>query len=124
MTTRTGAFAAFVVAGCSVASAQDIGGSYKSEGTDPTGSHFSVTVQIEMLPQNACHIKWSDGSAGICMLKGTTFFMASIVHGTPQLGVYEVSSDGSIVGTFIDDFHGGGIGKGGKIGTEKMTPIR
>jgi hypothetical protein len=58
------------------------------------------------------------------MLKGTTFSMASIVHGTPPLGAYEVSSDGTIEGSIIDDFHIGGIGKGGKIGKEKMTPIR
>ncbi|WP_271892518.1 hypothetical protein [Candidatus Phyllobacterium onerii] len=121
---RIAAFAAFVAAGSSVAAAEGIGGQYRSEGIDPADSHFSVTVEIEILAENTCRIKWSDGSKGICMLKGTTLSTAGIVHGTAQLGVYEVSSDGSIEGSFIDDYHGGGIGKGGKIGKEKMTPIR
>jgi hypothetical protein len=77
-----------------------------------------------MLPEKACRIKWSDGYAGICMLKDKTLSVAYLVHGKAGLGVYEVSNDGSIEGPFIDDFHGGGIGKGGKIGKEKLTPIR
>jgi hypothetical protein len=124
MTRKVFVLAAFIALLCPVVAAQDIGGRYKSEGTDPAGGHFSLTAEIEMLPENTCRIKWSDGSSGICFLTGTTFSIAYIIHGAVGLGVYEVSSDGTIEGPFIDDFHGGGIGTGGKIGTEKLTPIR
>jgi lipid-binding SYLF domain-containing protein len=128
MTKKLIAFAFFFVAGslvvsAQVVSAQDISGRYKAEGTDPEGTHFSETAVIEMMPDNTCRIKWSGGIEGICIFKDNTLSVGYIVHGKAGLGVYKVTENGDIEGTFIDNFHGGGIGKGGKIGTEKMTPI-
>lgn len=123
MSKRPIAFAFFILAGSVVASAQDISGRYKAEGTDPEGTRFSETAVIEMMPDGTCHIKWSGGIEGICIFKDNTLSVGYIVHGKAGLGVYKVAADGSIEGTFIDNFHGGGIGKGGKIGTERMTAI-
>jgi hypothetical protein len=53
------------------------------------------------------------------MLDGTTLYVASVVHGKPQLGIYEIASDGSMEGVFTDNFHG----KGGNIHREKLTPV-
>ncbi len=36
----------------------------------------------------------------------------------PGVGIYEVAKDGTIEGTFFDDFHKA------EIGREKLTPIR
>jgi hypothetical protein len=71
-----------------------------------------------MTSENTCHIKWSDGTTGICMLDGTMFSYAGIVRQVPQLGFYDVSADGIIEGVFIDDYHGPGFGR------EKMIPDR
>ena len=42
------------------------------------------------------------------MLDGTTPSVASVVHGDPQVGVYQVARDGSMEGAVIDTFHGKG----------------
>jgi hypothetical protein len=123
MSKRLTAFAFFISVGSIIASAQDISGRYKAEGIDPEGTRFSETAVIEMMPDGTCRIKWSGGIEGICIFKESTLSVGYIVHGKAGLGVYKVAMDGSIEGTFIDNFHGGGIGKGGKIGKEKMTAI-
>ena len=119
MTKRLIAFALFIFAGSIVPSAQDISGRYKAEGTDPEGTRFSETAVKEMMPDGTCRVKWSGGIEGICIFKESILSVGYTVHGKAGLGVYKVASDG----TFIDNFHGGGIGKGGKIGTEQLTAI-
>lgn len=118
MTIRIITFAAFIYAGCTVAAAQDIAGSYRTEGTSTTGASYTENADIEMTGETTCRIKFSSGFSGICMLMGKTLTVSYLVHGKAGLGIYEVFDDGSIEGIFIDDFHGGGIGK------EKLIPLR
>ena len=117
MATRIAAFAAIIAALCTPAAAKDIGGHYRMEGTDTTGIAYAGTADIAMTAENICRITFSDGFSGICMVKGATVMLAYIVHGKAGLAVYEISGDGSLQGVFIDDYHGGGIGK------ETLTPI-
>lgn len=124
MRARMVAASFLLAAGFSPAAAQDIGGRYSSEGIDPAGGKFSLTAEITMVYDNACRLRWSDGTDAICMLNGNSLSVAYLIHGKLGLGVYELSSDGSLDGPIIDDFHGGGTGKGGKIGREKLTPVR
>jgi hypothetical protein len=70
-----------------------------------------------MTSENTCDVYWGDGEKGVCMLDGTTLSVASVVHGDPQVGVYQVAPDGSIEGVFFDNFHGKGINR------EKLTPV-
>ena len=51
------------------------------------------------------------------MLDGTTLSVASVVHGDPQVGVYQVAPDGSKKGAVIDTFYGKGINR------ENLTPV-
>ena len=46
-------------------------------------------------------IKWSDGSKGICMLDAATLSVASVVHGEPQVGVCQLTTDGSLEGVLL-----------------------
>jgi hypothetical protein len=117
MVIRIGALTVIFFTLDAIALAHDIGGRYRSQGTFANGNNFSVTVEIMMKSDDTCSIKWSDGVAGICMLKGTKLMTAGVVAGGPQLGFYEVATDGSIEGLFIDDYNGDGFSK------EKMIPI-
>jgi hypothetical protein len=117
MVIRTVLFAALMAAGCTGAAATDISGHYRMEGVSTTGSAYSGTADIVMSFENTCRITYSDGPAGICMLNEKTVTGAYIVHGKAGLVIYEIQSDGSLEGIFIDDFHGGRFGK------EKLTPM-
>jgi hypothetical protein len=127
MAARTVTFAAAIGAGytasaaqngCTASAAENLGGRYRMEGVTQAGSSYSGTAEIVMMSTNTCRIKFSDGSAGICMFEGVTISVAYLVHGKLGLSIYEICSDGSLQGRFIDDYHGEGIGK------EKLTPIR
>jgi len=119
MIIRVAGLAAVMAAGCTPVAAGDIAGHYRMEGVSTTGSAYSGTADITMSFENTCRIRYSDGFEGICMLSGDrTVTAAYIVHGKAGLAIYEAQSDGSLVGTFIDDFHGG------KFGKEKLTPLR
>lgn len=52
------------------------------------------------------------------MLTGDMLSAGYLVHGVIAVGVYKVSPDGTLDGSFIDNYHGKGFGK------EKLTPIR
>ena len=118
MASRIVGFAALIAAWCTTAAAQDVGGHYRMAGTDTKGVAYAGSADIEMTADNTCRITFSDGFSGICMVKGTTLTAAYMVHGKVGLVIYEISGDGSLQGTFIDDYHGGGIGK------EALTPNR
>jgi hypothetical protein len=112
-----------IAGGGAVASAQQIGGKYRAEGTDQSGTQYKGTVEIVRVSETSCRIEWNDGSAGICLISGDTLTAAFMVHGAIGVGLYTVSPDGVIEGTYIDDFHGGGIEKVHQIGSETFTPI-
>ena len=103
---------------CTAAAAGDVSGHYRMEGTDTTGITYAGTADIIMTSETTCRIAFSDGSEGICILKGTTVAVAYLVHGKVGLTLYEISGDGTLEGPFIDDYHGGGIGK------ETLKPAR
>ena len=117
MAIRIALFAAVLAGGCNTAAAGDIGGHYRMEGTSTTGAAYTGVADIAMTSASTCRITFSDGFAGICLVKDTTFAVAYIVHGKAGLTVYEICSDGSLQGFNIDDYHGGGIGK------EKLSPV-
>lgn len=106
-----------------IASAQEIGGKYRAEGTDQSGTKYMGTVEIVKVSETTCRIEWNDGSAGICLISGNTLTAAFMVHGAIGVGLYKVSPDGVIEGAYIDDFHGGGIEKVQQTGSEKFTPL-
>lgn len=108
----------FLAAGCTAAAAEDLGGRYVVNGTLANGRNYSVWAEIAMTSETTCDISWADGSKGVCMLDGKTLSVGSVVHGDPQVGVYQVAPDGSIEGVFIDHFHGKGINR------EKLTRVR
>lgn len=122
MLSKTVVMTVFLAAGTTLAQAQEIGGRYQSQGTDPAGALFSGTVEIIMVSENTCTIRWNDGSEGICMLNGTALSAAYLVHGKLGLASYQLSPDGSLEGSFIDNLHGGGLGNGGGVGSEKLVP--
>ena len=64
-----------------------------------------------MISESNCRITFSDGFAGTCMVKGTTFAVAYTVHGKLGLSVHEIHSDGSLEGLFVDDYMVEGSGR-------------
>lgn len=117
MVARTLSVAALVVAVCSAAAAEDLGGRYLVTGKLANGRSYSVSAEIVMTSETTCEIKWYDGSKGVGMLDGKTLSIGSAVNGNPQVGVYHVNPDGSIEGMFTDNFHPKGISR------EKLTPV-
>jgi hypothetical protein len=118
MIIRASALLLYVAAAGSSAAAQDIAGRYRAETTNQAGANILGTAEIVMMSENTCRIKWAGGSMGICMLKGATLAVSYVFRGAPGVGIYEISKDGTIEGTFFDDFHKA------EIGREKLTPIR
>ena len=112
-------FAALMAAGGIGAAAQNISGHYRMEGTNSLYGEYSGTADIEIVAMSAgniCRVEYSDGDAGISMLKVTTLAVAYLVRGRIGIIVYEISRDGSMQGLFVED--------GGVSGKEKLTPIR
>ncbi|MFI0849308.1 hypothetical protein [Mesorhizobium sp. IMUNJ 23232] len=116
MALRRGLLIAFTAVGCGNAIAADITGHYRMEGVDTKGNSYSGSADISMSSESNCRIKFSDGFGGICLVSGDQLAVAYDVHGKLGLSLYEIGSDGSLDGTFIDDYHGGGVGR------EKLTP--
>lgn len=103
---------------CCNATAAEVGGHYRMEGVDTKGVTYAGSADVSMSSESDCRVKYSDGFEGICMLSGTTLVVAYDVHRKLGLAVYEIGSDGVLEGRFIDDYHGGGVGR------EKLTPAR
>jgi hypothetical protein len=120
MVAKAFSVAGFIAAGCTAAAADGLGGRYVVNGTLANGMKYSVSAEIVMTSRTTCDIRWGDGSKGVCMLDGTTLSIASVVHGDPQVGVYQVDPDGSIEGVFTDNFHPRGSDG---IHREKLTPV-
>ena len=103
---------------CCNATAAEVGGHYRMDGVDTKGATYSGSADISMSSESDCRVKYSDGFEGICLLNGTTLVVAYDVHHKLGLAVYAIGSDGVLDGRFIDDYHGGGVGR------EKLTPVR
>ena len=113
------AAAALVVSAAS-ASAEDLGGRYRVNGTNFDGSHYSGTAEIVVTSKNTCRISWVTGSTtsrGICMRNGSAFAASYRLGSSVGLVIYEMKGDGSLQGLWtIADKNG--------VGTETLTPER
>lgn len=100
------------------ASAQSIGGSYASQGTNIDGSGYDGTVEITLASDTTCVIEWKTGqteSKGICMRSGNAFAASYVLQDKVGLLVYQVMEDGSLDGIWTI------VGQDGS-GTEVLTP--
>lgn len=106
------------LATCSLASAQDIGGSYAVTGTNIDGSSYTGTAEITVLSETTCAIEWTTGdttSTGVCMRNGIAFAAAHVQNDILGLLIYEVYEDGSMEGIWTVTGQDG-------VGTETLTP--
>ena len=119
MIARMLTIAGFIAACCTAVAAEDIAGRYAVKGTLVNGYTYLVSAEIVMTSETTCDVNWSDHSKGVCLLDGTTLYMASIVQGKPQLGIYQIAPDGSMEGVLTDNLQG----RSGNIYREKLTPV-
>ena len=108
----------FALASCSLAVAQDVGGSYTVNGTNINGSPYTGTAEITLLSETTCAIEWTTGptiSSGICMRNGNAFSAGYALGDAIGLLIYEILEDGSMDGIWTV------AGQDG-TGTETLTP--
>ena len=101
------------------AAAQQIGGRYTVEGTNPDGSAYRGTAEILPAGGRTCRILWNVGSTwnGVCLV-GERSFGATYRSGNASgMAVYDLQPDGSLRGVWI-------LGEGAKSGTETLTPAK
>ena len=102
-----------------VAAAQAVGGSYAVRGTNPDGTAYVGTAQIEGGGGEDCKISWQTGkttSQGVCLQSGRSFASTYLLQGHLGIVVYEIRPDGSLQGKWYT----GGTGPG--VGSETLTP--
>ena len=108
----------FALASCSLAAAQDVGGSYTVEGTNINGTPYTGTAEITLLSETTCAIEWTTGdttSSGVCMRNGIAFSAAYVLGEALGLLIYEIVEDGSMEGIWTITGQDG-------TGTETLTP--
>jgi hypothetical protein len=118
--TMTKLLASLLLGLCMIApaSAQSIGGSYTTKGTNLDGSPYSGTVEITLTSETTCAIHWITGgstSEGICSRNGDAFAAAYVLGNSIGLVVYKVLEDGTLDGLWTI------AGQNGN-GTEVLTP--
>ncbi len=113
----TAAIAACLLALPAAASAQDIGGRYKVEGTNFDGSRYTGTAVIALTSKSTCTINWDTGSIakGICMRNGSSFAASYIMGKAIGLVIYRINNDGSMEGLWT-------VAGDDGVGTETLTP--
>jgi hypothetical protein len=109
--------AALFAAGCFAANAAEVGGKYDVRGTNPDGSHYSGTAEIDSTAKYTCRMTWHVGtdSSGICMLNGTAFAAGYSLAGKVGLVIYELRDDGTLDGAWT-------IADEAGFGTEVLIP--
>jgi hypothetical protein len=120
MISKMATAAAMLVAGTALAGAQDVGGTYRADGTNFDGSRYKGTATIEATSSTTCRIRWDTGtvSEGICM-RNQNALAAAYAFETGKVGlvVYEIMADGTLNGVWtMADTNG--------AGTEVLTPMR
>jgi hypothetical protein len=114
---RTYILAALVALGwCAAASAQSVGGKYTVKGTNPDGSSYSGSAEINP-SGDSCRMIWNVGSTwrGICMLANKSFAASYRQGETFGLVIYELQPDGALKGVWtVADQKG--------VGTETLIP--
>lgn len=119
MTSRllAAATAACLVAVAAPAMAQDVGGTYRADGTNFDGSRYGGTAVITVTSKTTCNIAWDTGSIakGICMRNGDSFAASYVMGDAIGLVIYDLQPDGSLEGLWTV------AGQDG-VGTEVLTP--
>jgi hypothetical protein len=109
--------AILVMAG-SLAGAQEIGGSYRVEGTNLDGSAYGGNAEITLTSDFTCEITWQTGgstSSGICMRDGNAFTAGYELDGSVGLVIYMVQPDGTLDGRWT-------VAGVNAVGTEILIP--
>jgi hypothetical protein len=104
------------------APAQEVGGRYAVEGSNPGGSGtYRGFVQIRGTSGDQCTIRWdiqnTPASDGFCMRQGDVFVAAYRLGSAIGLVTYRLENDGVLDGTWTIS------GKQG-VGKERLTPLR
>ena len=117
MIARSLVAAAWLLLFSGFASAQDIGGKYRVEGTNFDGSRYTGVAAIKVTSKSTCNIAWDTGSTakGICMRNGSSFAASYVMGDAIGLVIYRINSDGTLEGLWTV------AGEDG-VGTEKLIP--
>jgi hypothetical protein len=105
------------------AEAQEVGGRYAVEGSNPGGSGggYRGFAEIRGTSGGQCSIKWelqnTPASDGFCMRQGDVFVAAYRLGSAIGLVTYRLGSNGVLDGTWAI------AGKQG-VGRERLTPLR
>jgi hypothetical protein len=109
---RTAIAAAFLAATLATgAMAADVGGKYEVRGTNPNGSKYKGTAEIEITSSTTCRITWDVGteSSGICMRNGIALAAGYVLQDKVGLVIYEIRDDGTLDGIWtVADEDGSG----------------
>ncbi|MDB5415721.1 MAG: hypothetical protein JWR10_4056 [Rubritepida sp.] len=76
-------------------------GAYDVTGTNPDGSAYTGTMQLEQLGLLSFRVQWVIGTEtieGVGMVSGLTFATAFALGGQPSMGIYELRPNGEMVG--------------------------
>jgi len=115
---RTALIGAALLGLAGAASARDLGGNYRANGTNFDGSPYSGTATIEITSDTTCEITWVTGSTtsnGFCMRNQDAFAAGYVMGDSIGLIIYKMMPDGSLNGIWTI------AGKNG-AGTEVLTP--
>jgi hypothetical protein len=109
---RTAIAATFLAATFATgALAADVGGKYEVRGTNPNGSKYKGTAEIEITSNTTCRITWNVGtdSSGICMRNGIALAAGYVLGDKVGLVIYEIRDDGTLDGIWtVADEDGSG----------------
>lgn len=102
--------------------AQEVGGRYAVEGSNPGGSgSYRGFAEIRGTSGGQCSIRWdlqnTPASDGFCMRQGDVFVAAYRLGSAIGLVTYRLESNGVLDGTWAI------AGKQG-VGRERLTPLR
>ena len=100
------------------ASARDVGGNYRVNGTNFDGSPYGGTATISITSDTTCDISWVTGSTsanGFCMRNQDAFAASYQMGNSVGLIIYKIMPDGSLNGIWTI------AGQDG-AGTEVLTP--
>ena len=113
---KTALAAALFAVGCVGVAYADadnfIGGDYDVRGTNPDGSKYKGTAEIDVTSTTTCRIHWkigSDESDGICMRNGIALAASYVLGKDIGLVIYEIRDDDTLDGIWtIADQDGSG----------------
>ena len=101
------------------AAAQQIGGRYTVEGTNPDGSAYRGTAEILPAGGRTCRILWNVGSTwnGVCVIAERSVAAVYRSGNAQGIAVYDLQPDGTLRGVWT-------LGANPRTGTETLTPAK